>query len=211
MSLLDVRSDKCELQTYEFTCGAAALATTFNIFGFNAGEGDAIAAIYLNAPPRVAVSPEGEEYYEPMSLADLERGAKTVGFKAVSLKVRDANAAVKALEKLTPVIARLRIHDELLHFVVVRDIESEWVSIADPGYGNVRMPISQFLPRWQEGDGVMLAVGTLPFRSWKDSEGRLFVQRDPSETKIEIEEVAPIRAFRTSLEDVMRRNVNSVL
>jgi len=78
-------------------------------------------------------------------MSDLRRAAVDVGYQAVVGKLTFA----KLRESRVPVVVGISPegHD---HFVVYRGTDGEWVYVADPIRGNVRMPIAEFTKQWQE-------------------------------------------------------------
>lgn len=174
--MLELRSEGAILQKHEYSCGAAALATMMGYFGSQTSEEDVLNAVFGGKLPEARL-PDGRRVLRALTLEDLEMGARELGFTVISAQVPEAEGLEEALHALKPAIARMSLYGEYLHFVVVRDIAGDWVSLSDPAYGNYRMPKSQFFASWEGGDRVLLAIGREPFEAWKTREDRLFLRR----------------------------------
>ena len=124
------------------SCGAAALST---ILTFNFKDYTPEAAIVVSLLHRLdakKVRARGG-----FSLLDLKhfaeaRGYSAEGFSGLSLK--------DLAQERTSVIAPIRARG-LDHFIVVKGIKSGRVLIADPGFGNLTMPVDRFHEIWKGG------------------------------------------------------------
>jgi predicted double-glycine peptidase len=139
-------------QGYDYSCGAAALATLLT-YGLNdvVGE-DALLRALLDP-----LSPEqlAELQKKGLSLLDLQRLANNRGHKAQGFRILGDQ-----LVKLSyPVIVFIRPHG-YRHFAVLRGVRGDRVYLADPSLGNVRVPLYRFLDMWADksGHGVIFAV-----------------------------------------------------
>lgn len=95
------------------------------------------------------------------SIKDLEKVVNKIGFKAV-LFAMDYDAL---LELKIPVIIHYNgVKDG--HFVVLRTINSRYVTVADPAWGNRMLTRSQFEKLWASKDGM--AKGMAILRSMDD-------------------------------------------
>lgn len=204
--MVELRSKGCVQQAHQSTCGAAALATLMTAFGTPTTEPDILQIAFERESPLRASSNEDVSFRE-LNFADLEHAARARGFKVISLQALAGEDAVAAIRQLQPVIARLRLYGETLHFVVIRGIEGEWVSIGDPAYGNFRLPLRQFYAAWGEGGQYFLTIARKPFRACVDSgTGTTHVMRDESDPPpVELDTV-PTRLYRSAYEDVERVN-----
>jgi predicted double-glycine peptidase len=158
-------------QGFDYSCGAAALATLLT-YGLNdpVGEGALLRALLepLSPDQLTALQKNG------LSLLDLQRLAQSRGHKAQGFRIhRDQ------LVKLSyPVIVFIRPHG-YRHFAVFKGVRGDRVYLADPSLGNVRMPLYRFLDMWADkaGQGVIFAVERTD-GSWPDH----FALRLPGET-----------------------------
>ncbi len=201
----EMRSAGMATQTQEFTCGAAALATTLSALGRPTREREILDRLLADS---AYVRDHGADSVElpPLSAADLQRIARSLGFKAVTLRAAADSEALKSLEKLKPVICRILLYEEYLHFVVVRDVADGWLFISDPAYGNVRLPIEQFGRAWEAGDRMILAVSGRPFPAWKSETGQVYITRDPEERVVLPEETVPLSLYQSSLRSITLSN-----
>jgi predicted double-glycine peptidase len=141
------KSRNVVLQQYEYTCGAASLATILRYYYDDPISEQRI----LQAALGGLNDKEAKDREENgLSMEDLSRGASKLKYSAAVLKTTYGK-----LNKLPiPVVVRL-IKDDFKHFVVYRGELDGYVFVADPIRGNVRMPRQQFLEQW---DGHLLAV-----------------------------------------------------
>lgn len=205
VSMRELRAGATQIQSHEYTCGAAALATVLTSLGKPMTEKEVLDSIFSDTIP-VRMNEQGEAEIPPLTAADLQKGARKAGFKVVSLQAADGREALEVLAKLRPIICRIYLYEEFLHFVVVRGIDNGWVSLSDPAYGNVRVPVSQFDKVWKSGDRVLLAVSKEPFLAWQSDSGQVFVKRSESETVPVVEAISPVSLYSTSIRSIMETN-----
>lgn len=123
-------------QGFDYSCGAAALATLLqHHHSIDASEQDVLQRL-------------GKEY--AASFADLKRVAESYGLRAVGLA-----AEFPALQKLkVPAIVYVDIEGRG-HFAVVRGVDAEGrVWLADPSQGNRLYSKHQFLAIWNTVEGT---------------------------------------------------------
>lgn len=90
--------------------------------------------------------------YGDLSILALSRAAEQLGFRTLSLKLSsdELNDQIQF-----PAIA----HTQGQHYVVVERMTSRHVFIADPAYGQYRLPMATFQRRWMDqGQGVLLVM-----------------------------------------------------
>jgi predicted double-glycine peptidase len=141
------------MQQYDYSCGAAALATMFvYYFEDKVTEQQVLDAIFR----RLAQSPNPKSAIEDrikngLSMLDLQQVAADMvnpwAVARITLK--------QTLELKAPVIVRLVKHD-FKHFVVLRGIVEDRVFLADPIRGTLRMSMAEFHKQW---NGVALFLG----------------------------------------------------
>lgn len=196
-SVLELRHEGAVLQAHEYSCGAAALATLMSYFGRPATEKEVLDSIFGKDLP-VVRGPDGQLRLRALNLGDLEKAARAAGFKVVSVQVPAAKDLAAALEALKPAIARMYLYEEFPHFVVLRDIQGDWVHVVDPAYGNVRLTTRQFLKAWEAGDGVLMAIGRLPFQAWKTRDDKpVYLRRDEKDAPDIRAELDPSGLYRS--------------
>ncbi|MEM5777807.1 MAG: cysteine peptidase family C39 domain-containing protein [Candidatus Aenigmatarchaeota archaeon] len=182
-SYKELRVGETIIQTHEYSCGAAALATLMNMMGGRAEEKDVLYSIFGDNLPLIK---KGNKYeLRALTLADLEKAGKDKKFKVLSFQALEGNDALKLISELKPVIARINLYDEKLHFVVIKDINDGWISILDPGYGSFVVPISDFISWWESGERILLTISRYPFYVWQDEKNKeiFYIKRNEKEIK----------------------------
>ncbi|MEE9412935.1 MAG: C39 family peptidase [Methylococcales bacterium] len=151
-SLKSLRDKNVVKQAYDYSCGAASLATLLSY-----GVGDKVTEREIMAQ-LIEVLPKEEEKIkkkEGFSLLDLSHVAKSRGHKSLGFRI-----APQYLPKLSgPVIVYIKPRG-YEHFAVLKGIRGGRVFLADPSLGNIRMPVYQFLAMWLNGNdkGIIFIV-----------------------------------------------------
>jgi predicted double-glycine peptidase len=139
-------------QRYDYSCGAASLATLLT-YGLNdvVGEELVLRALLDSMSPDelVALQRKG------LSLRDLQRLAQMRGHKAAGFRIHHTD--LRRVER--PVIVFIKPWG-YEHFAVLKGVQGDRVYLADPSLGNVRMPLYRFVDMWadESGRGVVFAV-----------------------------------------------------
>ena len=110
------------MQTSNYTCGPAALATVLNNMGINATEHE------------LAVLAGTDE--TGTTMYGLIQAAKSKGLNAKGMKV-----SINDLKKNS--IVFLTINGNT-HYSIIREITNESIKLADPGLGNIAMILEEF-------------------------------------------------------------------
>lgn len=145
-SLLEIRHEGVVVQQWDTSCGAAALATVLT-YGFNDFVSEKSAAhVMLRRTDLLRTKVRGG-----FSLLDMKRYAESRGYRAEGFRSLSADELFAMKMPIVPI-------DEFgnPHFVVVRGTREGEVDIADPAFGNRRMPIERFKDVWQEGIGFVI-------------------------------------------------------
>ena len=139
-TLKQLRDQYVLRQQFDYSCGAAALATLMTYyFGDETSERNILDLLKVGlTPDELAVKKK-----RGFSLLDLRRVAQTKGYQAAGFKL--TYAQLKRLS--TPVIVFLQPFD-YKHFAVLRGIDRDRVFLADPSRGNLRMSMGRFLGEW---------------------------------------------------------------
>ena len=151
-TLKDLRDENLVRQRFDFSCGAAALATILRYgFGEAVTEADILRQLYdLLAIHEVeAVRRTG------FSLLHLQRVAQARGFRAQGFRL-----SPDQLPQLGgPVIVFIEPRG-YAHFAVFRGVRDDRVYLADPARGNIRVPAYTFLDTWVQNDdrGIIFVV-----------------------------------------------------
>ncbi|WP_417581489.1 C39 family peptidase [Nitrincola sp.] len=139
----DIRDQDVVKQQFDYSCGAASLATLLGYHGVETSELEILDRIGLK---------------EAFSFADLARVAEEYGFKPVGIAID--YTALTQLKR--PVILYLNHWDEG-HFSVLKGVDNHGALLADPSWGNIHMRRARFERFWlldneSEISGKVLAL-----------------------------------------------------
>ena len=151
-SMKDLRDQNVVKQRFDFSCGAAALATLLRYgFGESVTERELLAQLFglLSDQEKPIVRDTG------FSLLHLQRVAEARGYQAAGFRLEPEQLAMLR----GPVIVFIEPHG-YRHFAVLRGVHGSRVYLADPSRGNIRMPAYTFLDGWlqPDGKGIIFAV-----------------------------------------------------
>jgi predicted double-glycine peptidase len=139
-------------QSFDYSCGAGALAT---LLTYGVGDQAEEAEILMQLMNSLPKDQETLKKKEGFSLADLQNVALMRGHKSAGFRM-----SPEYLAKLKgPVIVYIQPRG-YKHFAVLRGIRGDRVFLADPSLGNVRMPAYRFLDEWLDasGKGIIFVV-----------------------------------------------------
>ena len=145
-SMKDLRDQNVVKQRFDFSCGAAALATLLTYgFGDEVTERDLLLQLndLLTDEEEAAVRGTG------FSLLHLQRVAQARGYNAQGFRLAPEQLAMLG----GPVIVFIEPRG-YRHFAVLRGVRGDRVYLADPSRGNIRMPVYRFLEDWLQDDGM---------------------------------------------------------
>lgn len=145
-----LREREVVLQQWDFTCGAAALATILRFqFRDPVTEREIVETLIpLTGKPIGTVLTDG------FSLLDLKRFAQQRGLEARGY----AGLGVEELQAFNrPAIVPVHLFD-FHHFVVFRGAHADKVFIADPAVGNTTLDRAEFESAWQDGIGFFIVA-----------------------------------------------------
>ena len=126
-------------QTFEESCGASSLATLMNLYDINITERDLIDD--LNTSNMV-------------NFLDLTTISQKNGFKA-----KGYNITKEVFEQLRiPVIARVLRHKEYPHFIVVQNLEGDFILSLDPNNGKRIITKNEFYSVWNSDDNGHILI-----------------------------------------------------
>ncbi len=150
-SMLDFRDENLIRQQYDYSCGAAALATLMRFgFGDPVTEQQIVTDLFAGLAGEDAAIRESEGF----SLFDLQQVAKKRGYKAEGFRLEPQYIA----QLNGPVIVFLETLG-YKHFAVLKGVRGDRVYLADPSRGNIRMPAYRFLQAWmRDGKGIVFVV-----------------------------------------------------
>ena len=141
----DLRDQDVVKQRFDFSCGAAALATLLR-FGF--AEDITEARILVNLFDLPTEAEKDERRRKGFSLLDLQRVADARGYNAQGFRLEPDQLPLLG----GPVIVFIEPRG-YKHFAVLRGVRDGRMYLADPSRGQVRMPAERFLDSWVQPDG----------------------------------------------------------
>ena len=144
-SIKDLRDQNLVKQRFDFSCGAAALATLMRYgFGERITERDILAQLFglLSDSEKPTVRATG------FSLLHLQRVAQARGYNAEGFRLTPEQLSMLG----GPVLVFIEPRG-YKHFAVLRGVRGDRVYLADPSRGNIRMPAYAFLNDWLQNDG----------------------------------------------------------
>ena len=144
-SMKDLRDQDLIKQRFDFSCGAAALATLIR-YGFGQDVTEAQILVGLFDLPTDAEKAARER--TGFSLLDLQRVARARGFNAEGFRLERTQLSMLAGPAIVFIEPR-----GYKHFAVIRGVRGDRVYLADPSRGNIRMPMYAFLDSWLQDDG----------------------------------------------------------
>ena len=149
-SMRDIRYSHIVNQQFDYSCGAAALATLLKYgYGIDIPETELIRRMMTFSTPDVVVK-------NGFSMLDMKKFVETIGLRGRGFRV-----GMDALYHLQiPVMVLMNI-DGYEHFVIVKHAENSRIFIADPALGNRIVLEEDFSRTW---NGLVFAVVGKPFR-----------------------------------------------
>ncbi|PXW26597.1 C39 family peptidase [Paraburkholderia caballeronis] len=149
-SMRDIRYTSIVNQQFDYSCGAAALATLLKYgYGIDIPETELIRRMMAFSTPEVVIK-------NGFSMLDMKKFVETIGMRGRGFRVN-----TDALYHLQiPVMVLMNI-DGYEHFVIVKHAENGRIFIADPALGNRIVNESDFAKTW---NGLVFAVLGKPFR-----------------------------------------------
>jgi predicted double-glycine peptidase len=145
-SLREVRGERVVLQQWDISCGAAALATVLTHTFHDPVAERTVAQRMLGRTDPLRVRARGG-----FSLLDMKRFAEARGYRAVGYR----GLSLEELLATDSPIVPIEEHEDA-HFVVVRGMRGGEVHLADPAFGNRRMPVARFMDAWKHGIGFVV-------------------------------------------------------
>ena len=166
-SMKDLRDQNVIKQRFDFSCGAAALATLLH---YGLGDTSVTEAQVMLGLFDLPTEPEkAARRRTGFSLLDLQRVAQAHGYDAQGFRLEPDQLQMLG----GPVIVFIEPRG-YKHFAVLRGVRGNRVYLADPSRGNIRMPVYAFLDTWlqDDGKGIIFVVepksglpgGTMPLK-----------------------------------------------
>ncbi|MHC3993680.1 C39 family peptidase [Thiomicrolovo sp. ZZH C-3] len=145
----ELKEKRVVRQRYDFSCGAASMATIMNYFyDQNVTENGIVRAVLeMKGVGSDAHKLEKSDF--ALSFADLADYGQTIGFRGVGVAMD-----INALRKLRiPVILYVKIR-RFEHFTVFKGIQGDFVYLADPSFGNMKVKMAKFLEMFYQRDDL---------------------------------------------------------
>lgn len=152
-SLLEMRHHNVIIQSWDLSCGAAALATLLR-YEWGDPVTEKKVAQGLMARKEYIQQPNLVQIREGFSLLDLKRYVEAHGFKGEGLGQLDFDDLVEKAPIMVPVDAL-----GYNHFVIFRGVMNDRVLLADPAWGNRTMTTDKFKRMWLDYGKRMGHVG----------------------------------------------------
>jgi uncharacterized protein len=144
-SVKDLRDQNVIKQRFDYSCGAAALATLLR-YGFD--ENVTERQILVELFGLLSEEEKKIRLATGFSLLDLQRVAEARGYNAQGFRLAPEQLALLG----GPVIVYIEPRG-YKHFAVLRGVRGDRIYLADPWRGNIRMPAYNFLKDWLQSDG----------------------------------------------------------
>jgi predicted double-glycine peptidase len=153
----ELRNRNVIIQKYDYSCGAAALATLITCyFGEDVSEKKVIELMLKDK-----TDTENKKILkEGFSLLDLKEAAQKLGYVGGMYRLR--------VEHLAQLQAPVLVYIEpkgYKHFAVLKGVREDRVYLADPSRGNIRVYIDRFKKQWE---GVILAIDKEEISAFRD-------------------------------------------
>ncbi|HON60065.1 MAG TPA: C39 family peptidase [Smithella sp.] len=138
--LSEIKKDHLVKQTYDYSCGSAALAILMNYYlGEKFTEKQVIQGL-LHYGDLAQIQKR-----QAFSLLDMKRFVNVLGYKGEGYRVEIEDL----MELDTPAILPIKIFD-YRHFVVFRGIHNGHIFLADPWRGDISFTLDDFQKAWYE-------------------------------------------------------------
>jgi len=158
-SWIEFKNENIVRQKYDYSCGSASLSTILKYYyNYNIEEKDILDYIF---EARGLDSKDKVKYKKgdlPLSFFDLSWYSQKKDFKTIGLALDLSSLSyLKA-----PVILFVKIRNNE-HFTVYKSMDLNYVYLADPSFGNIKVSISKFKEMFYQRDdltypGKILAI-----------------------------------------------------
>jgi len=139
-SWIEFKNENLTRQKYDYSCGSASLSTILKYYyNLNVSEKDILNSVLKSKGYEITKKEKLEDGDTSLSFLDLANYSKLKNFKAIGLALD-----LKSLSKLkAPVILFVKIRKSE-HFTIFKNIDKNYVYLADPSFGNIKVKISKF-------------------------------------------------------------------
>jgi uncharacterized protein len=137
------------MQQRDYSCGAAALATILRYYwGDNVTEDQILLVIQKILTPEEMK----DRIKKGLAISDLRRASVEMGY----LSTIGTLTFKQLAESKVPLIVGIS-PDGYDHFAVFRGVDYDYVYLADPIRGNIRVPFCEFISQWQKNAVLVVA------------------------------------------------------
>ncbi len=179
-SWLELRNKNVEIQKYDTSCGAAALATILKYFYYKDVSELDIINFFLRKKgllPKKIKELRKEDF--EFSFKDLKEFAEQKGFNAVGLAL-----PVESLKALKfPGIIYIK-YKNYQHFTVFKGMDDKFVYLADPMFGNIVMKINRFKKLFYIGKNKKQGKILVIYPKNVKNLNQIFIQKGKNNLKI---------------------------
>ncbi len=140
-SLKEIREKAVVMQRWDNSCAAAALATVLT-YGFH----DRVSERYAAASMLEKTEPAKVRARGGFSLLDMKRFVEERGYRGDAYQ----HLSLDDLKLFHAPIVPITVYG-YNHYVVVNSVSEREVLLADPAFGNRRMPLGRFMKVWLNG------------------------------------------------------------
>lgn len=146
-SLKEIREAGVVMQQWDISCAAAALATVLT-YGFQ----DPVSERYVATSMLEKTAPGKVKQRGGFSLLDMKRFVEARGYVADAYQ----HLSIEDLKLFRAPIVPIRTHGSS-HYVVFNGMDGNTVLLADPAFGNRRVPAARFKEMWSSGLAFVVA------------------------------------------------------
>lgn len=145
-NVVDMRFQRVVRQSFDLSCGAAAVATLLKYYyGETALDESEVIGSMVDVGDREEISEKG------FSMLEMKRFVEARGYVSGGYKIENASD----LDKLKIPVVTLIHTRGYSHFVVIKGVENGRVYVADPAFGNQSHDLASFAGQWSN---VILTV-----------------------------------------------------
>jgi len=158
-SWIELKNENLTRQEYDYSCGSASLSTILKYYyDLDVGEKEILDTVLKSKGYDISKKDKLEDGDTSLSFLDLADYVNTKGLKAIGLALD-----LESLSKLkAPVILFVKIRKSE-HFTIYKNMDKNYVYLADPSFGNIKVKVSKFKEMFYQRDdlqypGKLLAI-----------------------------------------------------
>ena len=157
-----LHEDRIVMQSSDYSCGAAAVATLLTYYFDDPVAETAIMESVLKGLPAADQKDRKKQGFSLLDLADYvtARGYESAAFRLTLGQLQKVHL---------PALVHLSVGGDR-HFVVLTKIRGDQIYLADPSRGNMRLPVDDFASEWTNIVLVVTKPGRAPPPATADSD-----------------------------------------